>query len=53
MYVRISGFNDSYIFEEFWVPMTEPVRHQYYIQTHRRNRLLQVGHRCRGDVLTA
>lgn len=28
----------------------EPVKHQYYRKTRRCNRLLSIGHRCRGDV---
>lgn len=28
----------------------EAVKHQYYRKTRRCNRLLSVGHRCRGDV---
>jgi hypothetical protein len=36
--------------EEFMIPLKEPVRHQYFRSVQRLNRLLPVGHRCRGDV---
>jgi hypothetical protein len=40
-------FNDP---EEFYVPMDTRVSEQSKPEINRSNRLLPIGHRCRGDV---
>lgn len=49
-YMGKSKFEFFRYAEEFMIPLKEPVRHQYFRSVQRLNRLLPIGHRCRGDV---